>query len=330
MDLISLFKYHQCNSYGFNALLEACLNIMEEIPFQVGNLNVKGIIRSRQNEEGELFNNAEQLSYNKDVYKVCAGRFNLKNQPIFYGSVPTFNKEGNYINYGSQVALFEVCKELKTNESLTFPSFFTVGNWETIEEIVTVSLCYDQDHLKENYGIEKSFSKLDSHLQLSYSIEEIDFIKQIWKYFSVLSRTWDNKNTNYYNVLTAFFIAIQEFYFEQHGTEIEAVVYPSAMTDAKGQNIALIPNAVNKKLRLSSVQMFALNHRGLPNGYKSISDKIKVENEQFQFVGKSVAEYRTFNIMKRLIDNNEQATPELKRELNELYRISESPMRFKC
>lgn len=329
LDIIDLFKDRPCNEEEMKALLNACLSLIGIVPFHICKTTSKGIMRSRRNEGDEIFSKTQHLSYNNNVSQVSGGRFNLSGQPMFYGSLPTFNKDGKYINYGSQVALFEVCKELKTHQSLTFPSFFTVGCWDTSEELIILNLCHDREHLNQNCRLQESIEEFDSNLELTYSKAEIDFFKEVWQYFSVMSRTWNELDNWHYNILTSLLLAIQLHYYRTNKIEIDGVIYPSAMTDAKGLNIALEPHVVDKKLRLVSAQMYVLKHRGLPYGYQSMTDAITVENGQFQFTGKSVAEYRTFRIMNKLIDNNEQPTLELKRELNELYRISESLMRFK-
>lgn len=252
------------------------------------------ITRARRNTRA-LFSRKDEISYNKNLDSIQAGRFNLKSESVFYGCLPTFRENGEYINYGNQCPMFEVCKEINTHEGLRFPVFFTLGFWKVTKQLSVLNLCFEDDHLSANAGIHSPIKSFVDVVKMHSSEIAFDFIQSVWKYFSFLSRKWDNKPaSNYYYILTAFYRAFEEHYKAINGNECDGIIYPSAMTQAKGLNIVLKPTTVSECLELRRVQMYTLRSRGLPYDYQPITQLVPVTDNYFEFDPAFVKEYNIF------------------------------------
>lgn len=278
----------------FFELKEICKVIFDNIPFMISLIDETVITRARRNIK-PLLSRKEDLSYNNNVDIIQAGRFNLQNESVFYGCLPTYHANGEAINYGNQCPMFEVCKEINTHEGLRFPVFFTLGFWKVSKHLSVLNLCFEDDHLSANAGIDlpiKSFS----HSVRAYSSEKaFDFIQSVWKYFSYLSRKWDESYPqNYYYILTAFYHAFDEHCKAINGIECDGIIYPSAMTQAKGLNIVLRPPTIDKRLELTHVQMYTLESRTLPFDYQPITQLIPVINNRFEFDSSFATGYNIF------------------------------------
>lgn len=291
---IDLYTSKKYTNLSYIELKEFCKIIYNNIPFMISILEKTIVVRGRKNTK-QLFSNQNELSYNKNIDVIEAGRFNLSKQSMFYGSLPTFRSDGSYINYGNQCPLFEICKELNNHNALTFPIFITLGFWKVDKQISVLNLCYDTDHLNENSNLKIAVTEFLNFIKMQCSTKVFDLISDIWKYFSELSRKWDENNcSNRYVVMTAFYEAFTESYRENYQKDIDGIIYPSAMTQAKGLNIVLHPQAVDTNLIFTHVQMYTLKSRALPFDYEPITKLITVKDESFVFDTKFVKEYELF------------------------------------
>jgi hypothetical protein len=295
MQFVDSFNKLDYTPERFFELKEICKVIFDNIPFMVSVIDGTIITRARRNAK-VLFSRLEDISYNKNIDTIQVGRFNLKNESVFYGCLPTFHENGEFINYGNQCPMFEVCKEIGSHEGLTFPVFFTLGFWKVKKQLSVLNLCFEEDHLSSNAGIHNPIKSFSNLVKTHSSEKAFDFIRSVWEYFSFLSRKWDDASPpNYYYILTAFYTAFKEHYRTINGNECDGIIYPSAMTQAKGLNIVLIPTAVDQCLELSHVQMYTLRSRGLPYDYRPITQLVPVKDNYFEFDPAFVREYNIFN-----------------------------------
>jgi len=294
MKYIDLHVNMTFNEQTFSELKEVCKVILNNVPFMISFVESTYITRARKNTK-ELFSKKQDISCNTNIERIEAGRFNLEKQSVFYGCLPTYHPNGERINYRNQCPMFEVCKEITTHEGLTFPIFFTLGFWKVTKPLAVMNLCYDEDHLDSNSALDRPVKAFIENLQASCPKDVFDFIMNVWRYFSGLSRKWDEANhRNYYYILTAFFAAFEESHQETYHTSCTGIIYPSAMTQAKGLNIVLNPKSVDEHLELTHVQMYTLRSRGLPYDYEPLTKAVQVLDDGFTFEPKFISEYNMF------------------------------------
>jgi hypothetical protein len=128
--------------------------------------------------------------------------------------------------------------------------------------------------------VEGYITELDTH----FSPRASAFIKRFMKFFSELA--WSVKeNENCYYILNALFYAIRYYYAEERNTAIPGIIYPSGMTDGRGLNIVLVPQAVDRFLRLRQVYMqrFILNRRSKTYKSEPCSELITLRGKTFRF-----------------------------------------------
>jgi len=284
--VMKLIDTYTCITYTdehFNELKEICKVILGNVPFMLTVLDTTYITRARQNIK-PIFSKTAEISYNNNLPSISQGRFNLAEESAFYGCLPTYHADGKLINYRNQCPLFEVCKELSNGQGISFPAFFTFGFWKIVKKLPVLNLCYEDDHLASNPAINGPVSQFVKDIKKEASGKTVDFILEVWRYFSGLTRRWDDKkNTNYYFILTAFYHAFKETYRRTHSSECAGIIYPSAMTEAKGLNIVLNPEGVDYHLQLSKVQMWILRSRGLRYDYEPITGVVTVIDGNFVF-----------------------------------------------
>ncbi len=278
----------------FEELKAFCRVIIDHVPFMISTIERTYITRARRNTKA-LFSQKKELSYNENLDKIRPGRFNLGKESVFYGCLPTYHETGEKINYRNQCPMFEVCKEIITHEGLMFPVFFTLGFWRVSKPLSVLNLCHDEEHLLANAMIKTPVKRFSDSIAESCSGEVFRFVQSVWQYFSKLSSQWDETDApNYYYVLTAFYAAFQESHIENTGEACDGLIYPSAMTQAKGLNIVVKPAAVDIKLELTDVQMYTLKSRSLPYDYQPLVKEVKVLNEVFTFPEDFTGEYNLF------------------------------------
>ncbi len=284
MYYLNSFNNVSYTSARFIELKEICKVIFDNVPFMISSIDETVITRARRNTK-HLFSCKEEVSHNKNLNLIRAGRFNLENESVFYGCLPTFHENGEFINYGNQCPMFEVCKEINTHEGLTFPVFFTLGFWNVTSKLSVLNLCFEDDHLASNVGIHNVIKSFSNSVKAYSSEKAFGFIKSVWEYFSCLSRKWDNtSSSNYYYILTAFYRAFEEHYKTINGKECDGIIYPSAMTQAKGLNVVLRPATVDNSLKLTHVQMYTLRSRSLPHDYYPITSLVPLKDQDsFEF-----------------------------------------------
>jgi len=262
---------------------DACLNffypIIDNIPLVVNYLSNIPIIRARPNYNEEVFSEDYQISYNsRNKGKIKAGRFNDIEEPIFYGCLPVKN-EG--IDQGLSASL-ESCKELISIIDAPKIQDMTLSEWVIKTPFPVINLCFNDEHLKGNPEIKKVFDDYILDLRENFSPQVSRFIQRFLVFISDLSSS--NKFENCYYVLTALFKVIDYYFHKVLKQPFHGIIYPSAMSESKGLNIALLPKTVDDFLYPNHVIMFRYFKVKDELRYVSypISDVAKVNNRCFE------------------------------------------------
>ena len=245
---------------NFNDAYQRFIKIFDIIPILKVKLPMPQIIRGRPHQYGTpLCNERWQVSYNwRFQNKIKLGRFNQQAEPLFYGSLPTESKDMDAV----LSCALECCKELSIEYNTPDLQDITVSGWMIDQPFNVVILCFDDLHLKDNPDLK---SAVDAYIKTIYdhfSKEAASFIEQFFRYFSELSRTIMDNNACY-QILVPFFSAIRYYadhfsYLTETGENepVYGMIYPSAMSMAKGLNIVVTREAVKQFLRLDKIVMY--------------------------------------------------------------------------
>lgn len=242
-----------CSDENFNTAFQSFAKIVQVIPLMVSKLEIPQIVRGRKNNvEHPFFTEEWELSYNlKFAHLIPLGRFNQEAEPLFYGSLPTENKDEDYV----LSCALECCKELTDKTNPVEVQDITVGGWLVKEPFMVINLCFDALHLNDNPSLKNATNRYLQKIADTFSADVFKFIEIFLGYFSELSRTKNEGCDNYY-ITTALFVAIRWHYKERENTSIYGLIYPAAMSDAKGLNIVLTRDAVDMYLKLDKVIMY--------------------------------------------------------------------------
>lgn len=156
----------------------------------------------------------------------------------------------------------ECCKELSIEYGTPDLQDITGSGWMIEEPFNVVILCFDDLHLKDNPDLKAAVDNYLKTIRLHFSATAADFIEQFFRYFSELSRTTTDDNSCY-KLLVPFFHALRyygdHYHYLTESTEPEPIyglIYPAAMSLAKGLNVVLVRDAVKKFLRLDKIVMY--------------------------------------------------------------------------
>jgi hypothetical protein len=193
----------------------------------------------------DIFYKEEDVSYihDKDIIEkyVGFGRANKEKQAIFYGAV-----ESPEIKQPRIVAYFEtspILKELEKHDNVT--ELFTVSRWRVIEDIEVVEMIFSDEALKVSKYAQMSLEnqlKNYQHLPLAKEYEEQG------RFFSnEFARSDVRPGEDYkYKITSAYANYIWE------NTHLKGITYPSVQSMYLGQNVALLPEVVDRSLRLEA------------------------------------------------------------------------------
>lgn len=225
-------------------------------------------VRVHKNQD-ELFTNELQVSYihDKEVIDkyVKFGRANNEKQSVFYGAVET-----EEIRQQRVVAYFEtseLLKELNLHENAT--ELFTVSRWKIIEDIEILEMIFSDEALEKSSSTRASFDhQLANYNGLPMKVE----YEEQGKFFSnEFARKDVRKGQDYKYKITSAYAN-----YVWNNTDFKGITYPSVQSDYKGQNVALLPEVVDKSLKLVSVGLFKFERR---NGVNLPVDSIKIATE---------------------------------------------------
>jgi hypothetical protein len=249
---------------NFNAAFQHLYNIVDVIPLLKVKLPSLQIVRGRPHYVGEqLCSETWQISFNwRFRDKIELGRFNQKAEPLFYGSLPVKSEDGGEpIDYVLSCAL-ECCKELTIEYPSSNLQDITLGGWIVEKTFEVVILCFDEEHLKGNPDLRDGVNEYLNAIREHFLPDVADLIEQCLRFFSELSRTKTPDNASY-KITCPLFVAIRHYFENVNKEPVYGLVYPSAMSMAKGLNIVITRPAVRDFLRLDKVIMYRyilLNH----------------------------------------------------------------------
>lgn len=267
---------------NYDAAFKHFYEIFDVVPLMKLELNMPQIVRGRMHKNGDqLCNEHWQVSYNwRFQHKIELGRFNQRGEPLFYASLPTQSDEIDYIFTCS----LECCKELSLEYNTPDVQDITLSGWAIEKPFYVINLAFDDLHLKYNPDLKESVSNYFKAIHANFSEPAAAFIESFLRYFSEVSRTRSNKNESY-QLLGPLFIAIK--YYSEHINKepIYGLIYPSAMSMAKGLNVVLTRDAVKQFLRLDKVVMyryFLVKPEGTTYVVDKCSDIVKVQGRKFK------------------------------------------------
>ena len=212
------------------------------------------IDRVRVNKPGEVFTRYDQVSYihdNEVLDKfVGFGRANEPRQAVFYGSIIS-----PQIELPRSVAYFETSELLRNLDNYkNCEEVFTLSRWRILEDIEVVEMIFSDEALKVNQLTQLSLKnqiKNYKHLPLANHYE------QQLKFFSnEFARSDIKKGESYKYKITAAYTN-----YLWRNSSLKGITYPSVASNYLGQNVALLPEAVDKHLKLESVGMFKFEKR---------------------------------------------------------------------
>ena len=223
------------------------------------------IDRVRINKTGNVFSNIEQVSYIHDKDKldkqVDFGRANEPKQSIFYGSIIS-----PQIQQPRIVAYFETSELLKELDKFdNVEEIFTLSRWTILEDIEVVEMIFSDEALKVN-----EYNKLSlEHQMKNYKhLPLADHYENQGRFFSnEFARGDINNNETYkYKISAAYSNYIWR------NSRLKGITYPSVASNYLGQNVALLPEIVDKFLKLELVGMFKFEKK---NGINLPIDSFK-------------------------------------------------------
>lgn len=237
----------------FNDAFQHCYDIVSVIPLMKIELSNLQLVRGRPHYMGEpLVCEKSEVSYNwKFRDKIKLGRFNRQAEPLFYASLPTESKDMDHVLSCS----LECCKELSVEYNTTDVQDITISGWIVEKPFYVLNLCFDDLHLKDNPSLKEAVVIYLKAIHSKLSTEAADFIERFLRYFSELSREIMPDN-QCYQLLTPLFIAIRYYWEHTMNQPVYGLIYPSAMSLAKGLNVVLTREAVDECLKLYKVVIY--------------------------------------------------------------------------
>ncbi len=212
------------------------------------------IDRVRINKQGEVFKSFDQVSYIHDENTlnkyVGFGRANEPKQAIFYGAIIS-----PQIKQPRVVAYFETSGLLKElDEHDNAEEVFTLSRWRILEDIEVVEMIFSDEALKVN---EYNRRSLENQLRNYKDLPLAGHYERQGKFFSnEFARSDIRKDEEHKYKITA---AYSNYLLK--ATSLMGITYPSVASNYLGQNVALLPEAVDKYLELENVGMFRFERR---------------------------------------------------------------------
>ncbi len=237
------------------------------------------IDRVRINEPGQVFHSIADVNYitNPKILNthVGFGRANEPRQAVFYGSI--LSEE---IQQPRAVAYFET-SDLLSNLHLhsEVVEVFTLSRWRIKENIEIVEMIYSEEALKQSKYVSDSVK----NQQVKYAHMPLkDHYDLQGRFFSEeFARQDIQRGENYkYKISAAYANDLW------NNTPYKGITYPSVKSLYKGQNVALLPEIVDRYLQLEVVGMFKFERKAginLPIDCFKIATDIGPEGSNFKW-----------------------------------------------
>jgi hypothetical protein len=246
------------------------------------------IDRVRINEPDEIFTSRDDISYIHDKEKlekyVGFGRSNIPGQAVFYGSV--ISKK---MHRPREVAFKETSYKYKIREELeNIFEIFTMSRWRILEDIEVLEMIFSDAALAESEYVQLSLENQRKNYQ---HLEQVGFMEDQARFFSNEFSRYDvMKGEEYkYKISAAY---INYIWGKSH---LKGITYPSVQTGYLGQNVALLPEIVDRCLKLESVGMFVFEKRSglyVPIDSIKVATDLGVNQSHFQWYDYVGAEHQ--------------------------------------
>ncbi|HEY8929581.1 MAG TPA: hypothetical protein VIM55_10350 [Mucilaginibacter sp.] len=242
------------------------------------------IDRVRINNPSDIvFTGIKDVSYIQDEEKlkyIDFGRANLPEQAVFYGSVISPK-----IERPREVAFKETSYNYKIREDLQdISEVFTMSRWRIKEDIEVLEMIFSDEVLKVSEYAQQSLAHQEKHYKHMSTAAQME--NQARFFSNEFSRDDVGKNEAYKYKISAAYI---NYIWEK--SHLKGITYPSVQTGYLGQNVALLPELVEKHLELESVGMFKFEKKNgvyIPiDSFRVATDlgKDKMDFQWYDYVG---------------------------------------------
>jgi len=226
------------------------------------------IDRVRINNGGEIFTRKDQVNYITDLDKlnnyVSFGRANFPGQSIFYGAVPSPQIRLSRGTAYLETTDFFAIKPIPNN----FSEIFTLSRWTILADVQVMEIIFSDEALKISEYVKKSFESQTAAIS-DHKLKD-HFLAQ-GKFFSnEFSRDDCRGMPDNYKISSAYANYVWK------STSVKGVTFPSVRTEFKGQNVALMPEIVDKYLKLEIVGLFKFERK---DGINLPIDSIKIAKD---------------------------------------------------
>lgn len=210
--------------------IESLLKQIDRIPVLVTILHPgRLVIRGRVYNDGEDFTSIQSHSYNpfpKEEYQ----RANIPNQSMFYGAVTSDIAEDPVARVTILTEVGNTISDKVEKEKAMFSA------WEVIDDISLFSIIQTKHYQTPNKLIKELEERFNNEFVDMESLKFIDFIA------SEFAKSDTAEDYNY--MISAIFSA-----FVCNDVNFDGIYYPSVRTTGAGMNVAILPEAVNAKMR---------------------------------------------------------------------------------
>lgn len=218
------------------------------------------IDRVRINDPADVyFNTINDVSHhtNPDFFHTIGrGRCNDAGQSIFYGSVLSHEIEQPRL-----VAYLETSKIQRdialhpyAERNQNISETFTMSRWIIQEDIEVVEIIMSEEALKVSQyardALKNQLKNLGDSKRKEYCFEQMKFFSDEFARNDIDQDENGDYQTYKYKISVAYLNYVLS------KTPFHGVAYPSVSTQYFGQNVALLPSAVEKYLKLESAAMF--------------------------------------------------------------------------
>jgi hypothetical protein len=218
------------------------------------------ILRCRPNDnDKQMFEHVDEISYIKDKSKVKLGRFNRDENPVFYGaSVPIPNPT----DVQCITAILETTNSFATLSGADAHKYLTIGLWRPVKPLFVVDIRFDNDHSFISH-CHNNANKDYWRLKQLYTKSELEKIAEVNAFIGQLASLRENIATsidNIYILNSAFFDTFQDvakYKYKQKPPYVGLLHMSSKAREIGGMNIVLPTEAIDEKTIVAdSVFMF--------------------------------------------------------------------------
>lgn len=267
-------KYHAgIRHLRIEEICEDVRSVVSSLPFMIVSLkNEVRLERVRNNYNGEIFTNEQDLSFRIDLENITEyGRANIMHESVFYGSM-----------FPKDIAFARITNILETNKILKNGikdhrgrHKFTTGQWEVVGHLNIAVLPFNDRALLNNYITRIEYERYMNSIN---SLPKRDQ-QLIILLMNFLANEFGKDIIDHtdYKLSAAF----SHVFLSSLG--LDGIIYPSRKAEFKSYNIALKPSAVNN-IRLLKAGLYELEINGTQVGINMLAYAIDLGKKNREFV----------------------------------------------